>query len=79
MIKIAHEKNIPISLVIKSGIAKFQQKTKGNVIGYKACGIIKPENYGKWEDLRDYLYEKKVQEKKHLDEEVKKAEEKGNA
>ncbi len=79
MIKIAHEKNIPISLVIKSGIAKFQQKTKGNVIGYKSCGIIKPSDYSKWEDLRDYLYERKVQEKKHLDEEVKKAEEEGNA
>ncbi|MBE7410634.1 MAG: 1-acyl-sn-glycerol-3-phosphate acyltransferase [Leptospiraceae bacterium] len=79
MIKIAHEKNIPIALVIKSGIAKFQEKVKGNAIGYKYYGTIQPSKFSKWENLRDELHEIMVQEKNILDEEVRKEEGKKNA
>lgn len=70
MIKIAFENNIPIYLVLKSGIASFQERQRGNVIGYKAVGYFHPEKYDSWEKLRDAIHESMLRNKRELDDEL---------
>lgn len=69
MINLAHKLKIPILVVLKSGLTAFQEKSSGNTIVYKSCGIIKPENFGTWEELRDHIFDLMKTEKISLDEE----------
>lgn len=72
MVKLAFDNKIPIFLILKSGIAKLQEKQKGNHIGYKFYGVIKPDNFNSHEELKEFIFNKMVEEKKFLDEELKK-------
>lgn len=71
MIKLAHDNNIPIVLVLKSGVSALQKQTKGNTIAYKYIGIIQPKNFETWEALRDHIHKLMTDEKKILDEYLK--------
>ncbi|MEM7184009.1 MAG: 1-acyl-sn-glycerol-3-phosphate acyltransferase [Spirochaetota bacterium] len=71
MINLSYKLKIPIVLILKSGITKFQEKPQNNTIAYKSCGIIKPDSFASWEEFRDHLYQVMVEEKKKLDEEIK--------
>ena len=79
MVKIAFENKIPIVLILKSGIAKFQKKQKNNVIGYKYTGLIDPNQFQTWEEMRDFIFKKMVEEKAILDEEVARIEDQENS
>ncbi len=72
MIKLAHDNKIPIFLVLKSGIANLQVKQKGNQIGYKFSGVIDPNEFTNWEDLKIFIFNKMVEEKNQLDAELAK-------
>ncbi|HNB97242.1 MAG TPA: 1-acyl-sn-glycerol-3-phosphate acyltransferase [Leptospiraceae bacterium] len=73
MVKVAFENKIPILVILKSGITKFQTSPKGNVIGYKSAGIVDATQFKTWEELKDHLFKLMSEEKKALDEYVAKA------
>ncbi|MCB1177577.1 MAG: 1-acyl-sn-glycerol-3-phosphate acyltransferase [Leptospiraceae bacterium] len=70
MVKLAFDNKIPIVIVLKSGIRKFQDVQIGNTIGYRFAGRIEPEKFSKWEDLRDHVFETMKNEKEILDKEI---------
>lgn len=72
MVKLAFDNKIPIFLILKSGIAKLQEKQTGNHIGYKFYGIIKPEDFKSHEELKEFIFKTMVEEKKFLDDELNK-------
>ena len=69
MIKLAYDNKIPIYLALKSGIATFQEAQENNTVLYRYCGTFQPEDYKKWEDLRDAVQKVMVREKESLDRE----------
>jgi 1-acyl-sn-glycerol-3-phosphate acyltransferase len=71
MVKLAFDHKIPVVIVVKSGIRMFQHKQLNNHIGYRFGGIVQPEKFEKWEDLRDHIFEIMKNEKKILDDELK--------
>jgi len=68
MIKLAFDQKVPVALIIKSGVTKFQKTQKNVVITYKSCGIIQPSEYPNWESFRDSIYNTMVTNKRILDE-----------
>ena len=72
MIKLAYEKRVPVFLLVKSGIRKFQEVQENLTIGYKSAGVLDPNSYNSWEDFRDAIYNKMVETKKSLDEDLEK-------
>lgn len=70
MVKLAFENKIPVAVVLKSGVRRLQEKQSGNVIGYRMAGIINPEQFKTWEEFRDYVHDRMVEEKNILDKEV---------
>ena len=60
------------SVVLKSGITKFQTQQKGNVIGYKLAGTVDPNQFKTWEEMKDHVFKLMTDEKKALDEFVTK-------
>ncbi|MCB1192998.1 MAG: 1-acyl-sn-glycerol-3-phosphate acyltransferase [Leptospiraceae bacterium] len=67
MIKLAFDNQIPIVVVLKTGVSGFQTNTKGNTIAYKNVGVVEPEKFKSWEELRDHLFELMTKEKTLLD------------
>lgn len=55
MVKLAYDHKIPIVVVLKSGVASYQSHQKGNKVGYRSLGTVRPTDYPNWEALRDYL------------------------
>ena len=41
-------------------------------IGYKSAGVLDPTFYNSWEEFRDAIYNKMVETKKSLDEDLEK-------
>jgi 1-acyl-sn-glycerol-3-phosphate acyltransferase len=72
MIKLAYENKVPVLILVKSGIQKFQEVQENLTIGYKSAGILDPNSYTSWEDFRDAIYNKMVETKKSLDEDLEK-------
>jgi len=72
MIKLAYEKRVPVFILVKSGIRKFQEVQENLTIGYKSAGVLDPNSYNSWEDFRDAIYNKMVETKKSLDEDLEK-------
>ena len=70
MIKLAFDQKVPVVVILKSGVTKLQEVQKDIVIGYRNCGILDPVNYGTWEELRDAIHTKMIEDKKILDQEV---------
>ncbi len=69
MVKLAYDHEIPIVLVLKSGIASYQEYQKGNKIAYKSFGILKPRDYSSWEAFKTALQDLMIQGKESLDRE----------
>jgi len=74
MLKLAYEHRIPAYVVLKSGMAAFQQQQTGNVLGYYALGTVDPAAFPDWTSFRDRIHELMAREKPHLDERVRAAE-----
>jgi 1-acyl-sn-glycerol-3-phosphate acyltransferase len=72
MIKLAYEEKVPVFILVKSGIRKFQDVQENLTIGYKSAGVLDPTFYNSWEEFRDAIYNKMVETKKSLDEELEK-------
>lgn len=70
MIKVAFDNKIPVYIILKSGIKSLQHKQKGNTIGYRSAGVVKPEDYKTWEEFRDTIHDLMAKEKKILDTEI---------
>lgn len=67
MIKLAFDNKIPIYLVLKSGVASYQEIQKGNVVGYMGVGFYQPTDYTRWEDLQAVLQKDMEEKKSELD------------
>jgi 1-acyl-sn-glycerol-3-phosphate acyltransferase len=67
MVKLAFDHKIPVIIVLKSGIASFQEFQNGNKIAYKSFGIINPIEFNKWEDFRDHIQSVMINGKEELD------------
>lgn len=72
MIKLAFDQKVPVLILVKSGIRKFQEVQENLIIGYKSAGILHPEGYSNWEGFRDAIHSKMVETKKSLDEDLEK-------
>ncbi len=70
MIKLAYDQKVPVVVVLKAGVTKLQEVQKDLVIGYRNCGILDPANYTTWEEFRDAIHTKMIEDKKILDQEV---------
>jgi 1-acyl-sn-glycerol-3-phosphate acyltransferase len=73
MLKLAYEHRIPAYVVLKSGMAAFQQRQTGNVLGYYALGVVDPAAFPDWTSFRDRIHELMADEKPRLDERVRAA------
>lgn len=73
MLKLAFEHRIPVYVVLKSGMAAFQQQQRGNVVGYYALGIVDPASFSDWTSFREHLHTLMKSEKLLLDERVRAA------
>jgi 1-acyl-sn-glycerol-3-phosphate acyltransferase len=71
MIKLAHERNIPVFVVLKAGLTRFETLKSGNVVGFKSAGVVYPSNFTDWEEFRDYIFDLMVKTKSELDQEIK--------
>jgi 1-acyl-sn-glycerol-3-phosphate acyltransferase len=67
MLKLAFDHKLPIVIVLKSGIASYQDFQKGNKIGYKYYGVVRPDEFSDWESLRDHVQKVMEEGKKDLD------------
>ncbi|PJZ68074.1 acyltransferase [Leptospira perolatii] len=67
MVKIAYENQIPVVLVIKSGITTYQLRSKDATVGYKYLGSFQPTQYSTWEQFRDAMHDLMSKEKEILD------------
>ncbi len=70
MIKLAFEHKIPVVLILKSGITRYQTEPYGVKVGYKFIGRYEPWTYESWENFRDFFYETMSQAKIELDSEI---------
>lgn len=70
MLKIAFDKGIPCYIVLKSGLAAFRERQRGNVVGYTALGTVQPRDFPTWTAFRDHIHERMTAEKPRLDERV---------
>ncbi|PJZ65697.1 acyltransferase [Leptospira wolffii] len=70
MIKLAYENKIPVVVILKSGITRYQTEPMYTKVGYKMIGRYEPWSYESWESFRDFLYETMSREKILLDEEI---------
>jgi 1-acyl-sn-glycerol-3-phosphate acyltransferase len=73
MLKLAFQHRIPAYIVLKSGMASFQQKQLDNVVGYRAAGIVDPADFPDWTSFRDRVHELMKSEKMMLDARVRAA------
>ena len=73
MLKLAFEHRIPVYVVLKSGVAAFQQQQRGNVLGYHALGTLDPASFSGWALFRDHIHSLMKSEKPLLDERVRAA------
>lgn len=71
MLKLAYQHRIPAYVVLKSGMASFQQQASGNVIGYRAAGVVDPAAFPDWTSFRDHIHELMKSEKLRLDARVR--------
>lgn len=71
MLKLAFEHHIPVYAVLKSGMAAFQQRQRGNTVGYRALGTIDPTSFPSWTAFRDHVHARMAEAKPRLDEEVR--------
>ncbi|MCC5813644.1 MAG: 1-acyl-sn-glycerol-3-phosphate acyltransferase [Leptospira sp.] len=69
MVKLAFDHKIPVMIVLKSGIASYQETQKGNKIAYKSFGIVQPTDFTSWESFRNRIQEIMVAGKDELDRE----------
>lgn len=67
MIRLAYENGIPVYVVLKSGLSKFQLGSSDRSIGYKACGTVSPSDFGGWEPFHARIQELMTSEKRALD------------
>lgn len=67
MIKLAYDHKIPVCIILKSGIASYQEYQKGNVIAYKSFGIVNPNEFSDWESFKNKIQEIMEKGKKDLD------------
>ncbi|TGJ99668.1 1-acyl-sn-glycerol-3-phosphate acyltransferase [Leptospira semungkisensis] len=70
MIKLAFENKIPVVVILKSGITRYQTEPMHTKVGYKFIGRYEPWTYGTWEAFRDFLYKTMSQAKIDLDAEI---------
>ncbi|TGK13108.1 1-acyl-sn-glycerol-3-phosphate acyltransferase [Leptospira fletcheri] len=70
MVKIAFENKIPVVIVLKSGITRYQTDPKNVTVGYKYVGRFDPTEFQTWEAFRDSLQEIMVREKDALDKQI---------
>jgi 1-acyl-sn-glycerol-3-phosphate acyltransferase len=73
MLRLAHEHRVPAYVVLKSGMASFQQQSAGNYVGYTALGTVDPTEFHDWTAFRDRVHELMAAEKPGLDERVRAA------
>lgn len=72
MVKLAFDHKIPVMIVLKSGIATYQDYQKKNKIAYKSYGIHDPAKFASWESFRNHIQEVMTAGKEELDQERKK-------
>ncbi|EPG74692.1 acyltransferase [Leptospira fainei serovar Hurstbridge str. BUT 6] len=70
MVKIAFENKIPVVLVLKSGITRYQTQPMNATVGYKYVGRFEPTNFATWEAFRESLHEVMIKEKALLDQQI---------
>jgi 1-acyl-sn-glycerol-3-phosphate acyltransferase len=68
ILKVAFENHIPVYLVLKSGMAAFQERQRDNVVGYLGMGTIQPTDFPTWTAFRDHIHALMSSEKPRLDE-----------
>lgn len=73
MLKLAFEHRIPVYVVLKSGMASFQQKQRDNVVGYLPLGTIDASAFPTWQAFRDHVHALMSAEKPLLDQRVRDA------
>lgn len=73
MLKLAFEHRIPLFVVLKSGMAAFQEQQRDNVLGYLPLGTIQPEDFPDWRAFRDHIQALMKSEKPALDARVRAA------
>ncbi len=73
MLKLAYEHRIPAYVVLKSGMAAFQQQQRDNFLGYVALGTVDPAAFADWTSFRDRVHDLMATEKPRLDERVRAA------
>lgn len=71
MLKLAFEHRIPLYVVLKSGMASFQERQRGNVVGYSAPGIVDPTAFADWRAFLDATHALMAAEKPRLDDLVR--------
>jgi len=71
MLKLAFEHRIPVFVVLKSGLASFQEQQRDNVVGYLPLGTIEPEGFSDWMAFRTHIHERMCAEKPGLDARVR--------
>jgi 1-acyl-sn-glycerol-3-phosphate acyltransferase len=71
MLQLAFEERIPVFLVLKSGMASFQERQRDNVLGYIAHGTIDPTRFPDWRAFRAHIHALMCEEKARLDERVR--------
>jgi 1-acyl-sn-glycerol-3-phosphate acyltransferase len=71
MLKLAFEHGIPVFVVLKSGLASFQQQQRDNVVGYLPLGTIQPRDFPDWKAFREYIHSRMASEKPGLDARVR--------
>lgn len=69
MVKLAFDHKIPVMIVLKSGIASYQEYQKNNKIAYKSFGIVQPQEFSSWESYRTRIQEIMIAGKEELDQE----------
>ncbi|HYM61802.1 MAG TPA: 1-acyl-sn-glycerol-3-phosphate acyltransferase, partial [Thermoanaerobaculia bacterium] len=71
MLKVAFDNRIPVYVVLKSGMAAFQERQRDNVIGYTGLGTVQPADFPTWTAFRDHIHALMSSEKPLLDERVR--------
>lgn len=67
MVKLAFEQGIPVFVVLKSGMASFQEQQRDNVVAYLPLGTIQPRDFPDWQAFREHIHLRMVAEKPGLD------------
>ncbi|MEO8382154.1 MAG: 1-acyl-sn-glycerol-3-phosphate acyltransferase [Acidobacteriota bacterium] len=77
MLKLAFENRIPVFVVLKSGLASFQERQRDNVIGYLPLGTLQPADFPDWQAFREAIHTRMAVEKPGLDAKVLELRERG--